>query len=132
MVAETAAQAADENGWVMAEEIALMDLTGAELVVLSACKTGSGDVELYGEGVYGLRRAFLYAGARALVASLFDVPEIETRELMERFYAGLEPGRGRIVALHEAQLNRLRERQQKNGAAHPFFWAGFVLAGDPD
>src|SRR5258707_4878921 len=74
---EDAAKAGIEDGWVTAEEIALMDLRGTELVMLSACQTGLGDIKT-GEGVYGLRRAFLYAGARTLVTSLFEVPDTET------------------------------------------------------
>jgi CHAT domain-containing protein/Tfp pilus assembly protein PilF len=119
-----------EDGWLTAEEIALLDLHGCELVVLSACQTGLGDVRS-GEGVYGLRRAFLYAGARSLVTSLFEVPDRETRALMGRFYAGLAAGRTRLEALHGAQKEMLRQRRQEGGAAHPFFWASFVLVGDP-
>jgi CHAT domain-containing protein len=125
---EAAARA--EDGWVTAEEIALLDLRGTELVVLSACQTGLGEVHT-GEGVYGLRRAFLYAGARALVTSLFEVPDAETRALMGRFYGGLHAGRGKLAALHEAQLQMLRQRREAHGAAHPFFWASFILVGDP-
>src|SRR5205823_1142275 len=86
---ETAARV--EDGWVTAEEIALLNLRGTELVVLSACQTGLGDVKS-GEGVFGLRRAFLYAGAETLVTSLFEVPDSETRALMTRFYTGLRAG----------------------------------------
>jgi CHAT domain-containing protein len=125
---DTPAQA--EDGWVTAEEVALLDLRGCELVVLSACQTGLGEVRS-GEGVYGLRRAFLYAGARSLVTSLFEVPDRETRTLMARFYGGLAAGRGRLEALHGAQRELLRQRRQDRGAAHPFFWASFVLVGDP-
>jgi CHAT domain-containing protein/Tfp pilus assembly protein PilF len=120
-----------EDGWVTAEEIALLNLRGTELVVLSACQTGLGDVKT-GEGVYGLRRAFLYAGARTLVTSLFEVPDTETRELMTRFYAGLRTGQSKLTALHTAECDLLRQRRQANGAAHPFFWASFVLVGSPD
>jgi CHAT domain-containing protein len=120
-----------EDGWVTAEEIALLDLQGTELVVLSACQSGQGDI-VPGEGVYGLRRAFFYAGARTVVASLFAVPSQETRSLMEAFYQKLAAGHSKLQALHEAQLDLLRERRRANhGAAHPFFWAGFVCVGEP-
>src|SRR5262249_3654688 len=69
-----AGEARGDDGWVTAEEVALLNLRGTELVVLSACQTGLGDVKT-GEGVYGLRRAFLLAGARTLVTSLFLVPD---------------------------------------------------------
>ena len=82
--------------------------------------------------MYGLRRAFLYAGARTLVTSLFEVPDEQTRELMERFYAALKAGQGKLEALHGAQLELLRQRRAASGAAHPFFWASFVLVGDPE
>jgi CHAT domain-containing protein len=119
-----------EDGWVTAEEIALLNLRGTELVVLSACQTGLGDVKS-GEGVYGLRRAFLYAGAGTLVTSLFEVPDKDTRDLMARFYAALKTGQGKLAALHAAQLDLLQRRRQTGGAAHPFYWASFVMVGDP-
>ena len=119
-----------EDGWVTAEEIALLNLQGTELVVLSACQTGLGDIKT-GEGVYGLRRAFLHAGARTLVTSLFEVPDAETRELMKRFYTGIADGAGARHALHSAQAAFLVERRQTRGAAHPFFWASFVFVGNP-
>jgi CHAT domain-containing protein len=120
-----------EDGLVTAEEIALMSLRGTDLVVLSACESGLGNVRI-GEGVYGLRHAFLYAGARSLVTSLFEVPDAETRNLMRRFYEGLDAGRGKLDALHTAQLDMLRTRRKDKAAAHPFFWASFVLIGDPN
>jgi CHAT domain-containing protein len=124
------APAGDEDGWVTAEEISLLNLQGTELVVLSACQTGLGDIKT-GEGVYGLRRAFLYAGARTLVTSLFEVPDRETSDLMNRFYTGLNKGQGKLAALHTAQ-DELRRSRAAAGAAHPFFWASFVLVGSPD
>ena len=120
-----------EDGWVTAEEIALLNLHGTELVVLSACQTGLGDIKT-GEGVQGLRRAFLHAGARTLVTSLFEVPDAETRELMQRFYANISVGQGKLGALHGAQIGMIEARRQERGAAHPFYWASFVLVGNPD
>lgn len=120
-----------EDGWVTAEEIALLNLHGTELIVLSACQTGLGDVKS-GEGVFGLRRAFLFAGARTLVTSLFEVPDRDTRDLMMHFYRGMQSGKGKLTALHTAQRELIRQRRQTEGAAHPFFWASFVMVGDPD
>jgi CHAT domain-containing protein len=123
-------RSSEHSGLVTAEEIALMNLRATELVVLSACESGLGNVRI-GEGVYGLRHAFLYAGARTLVTSLFEVPDVETRELMRRFYQGLGAGRGKLEALNEAQLEMLRNRRKEKGAAHPFYWASFIVVGDP-
>jgi CHAT domain-containing protein/Tfp pilus assembly protein PilF len=119
-----------DDGWVTAEEIALMNLQGTDLVVLSACESGLGDIKT-GEGVYGLRRAFLYAGARTLVTSLYKVPDNETRQMMQRFYGSLKAGKSKLEALHDAQLAVIQQRRKEHGAAHPFFWASFVLVGDP-
>lgn len=120
-----------EDGWVTAAEIGLLNLRGTELVVLSACQTGLGDVKT-GEGVFGLRRAFLHAGARSLVTSLFPVPDADTRVLMQQFYGNLKAGRGKLDALHDAQRSIIqRGRQKTSEPPHPFFWAGFVLVGDP-
>src|SRR2546422_153123 len=107
----------------------MMDLKGTELVVLSACETGLGDLRT-GEGVSGLRSAFRYAGARSLVMSLFKVPDEATRELMGRFYRKLKEGRGKLEALREAELEVIRERRERTGSAHAFYWASFVLVGD--
>ena len=117
-----------DDGWLTAEEIALMSLRGTELVVLSACETGLGDVQA-GEGVYGLRRAFLYAGAQSLVVSLFKVPDAETRELMRGFYQRLNSDKGRLTALHDAKREAIDRRRAAGGAAHPFYWASFILVG---
>jgi CHAT domain-containing protein len=120
-----------DDGWLTAEEIALMSLRGTELVVLSACETGLGDVQS-GEGVYGLRRAFLYAGAHSLVVSLFKVPDAETQELMRGFYQRLNAGKGRLTALHDAKREAIAQRRAAGGAAHPFYWASFILVGSAD
>jgi CHAT domain-containing protein/Flp pilus assembly protein TadD len=120
-----------DDGWVTAEEAALLDLSGTELVVLSACATGLGMVAA-GEGVYGLRRALRLAGAGTAVVTLFEVPDRESSLLMHDFYEGLKGGKGKLGALREAQLRLIKERRAAGGAAHPFFWAGFILSGDPN
>ncbi len=84
-----------------------------------------------GEGLFGLRRAFLNAGARTLVTSLFEVPDAETRALMRHFYEELAKGTNKLDALHAAKVTLRKERLEKNEAAHPFFWASFILIGDP-
>lgn len=116
-----------DDGILTAEEVVGLDLRGTELVVLSACETGLGEVQ-DGEGVLGLRRAFALAGARSLVLSLWKVPDDETRELMDRFYAALatEPP---ADALRAAQLGLLASRRERGLAGHPFFWAAFVVSG---
>ncbi|CAN5627351.1 hypothetical protein BH23GEM9_BH23GEM9_05140 [soil metagenome] len=115
------------DGILTAEDVAGLDLLETQLVVLSACETGLGDVHV-GEGVYGLRRAFIVAGARTLIMSLWKVPDEETRELMETFYRELlEEGRSRGAALHEAQ-HALRRRYPDD----PFVWGAFICQGEAD
>jgi CHAT domain-containing protein len=93
----------------MAEDVAMMDLRGTEMVVLSACDTGLGEVR-HGEGVFGLRRAFVVAGARTLVMSLWKVDDLATILLMDRFYENLlERKLGRSEALRNAQRYLRRE-----------------------
>jgi CHAT domain-containing protein/Tfp pilus assembly protein PilF len=118
----------EDDGWLTAEEVGLMNLRGTELVVLSACESGLGEVRS-GEGVFGLRRAFLYAGADTLLVSLFKVPDAETRELMRAFYRGVRDGKGKAESLHEAKRAVIAARRAAGGAAHPFFWASFVAIG---
>ena len=121
-----------EDGWVTAEEIALPNLHGTELVVLSACQTGLGDIKT-GEGVYGLRRAFLHAGARTLVTSLFEVPDTETRLYDAAVLHGASaPAEGNSSHCTPPRSDCIEDRRKSHAAAHPFFWASFVLVGDPD
>jgi len=110
-----------EDGILTAYEIAQMDLSGTELVVLSACETGLGDIR-GNEGVYGLQRAFKLAGVRFLIMSLWQVPDFQTQELMTLFYQyHLAKKMSFPEAFHAAQ-KEMRERYE-----HPYFWAGFVL-----
>lgn len=97
----------------------------ADLVVLSGCRTALGR-ELRGEGLVGLTRGFLYAGAPRVLASLWKVEDRATSELMTRFYRALwQEGLAPAAALRSAQLSLRRERRWRD----PYFWAGFVLQG---
>jgi CHAT domain-containing protein len=113
-----------EDGILTALEASGLDLGGTKLVVLSACETGLGQVRA-GDGVYGLRRALVIAGAESQVMSLWKVDDKVTRDLMIEFYKRLLAGKGRSEALREAQLTVL----QKPGTDNPFYWAGFIPAG---
>ena len=119
-----------EDGILTALEISGLPLWGTDLVVLSACETGVGAVRR-GEGVFGLRRAFQLAGAKTVVMSLWSVSDIVTQELMVDFYRRIISGTGKAKAMQEASLALMRARREKEGAAHPFFWAAFVCVGEP-
>jgi CHAT domain-containing protein/Tfp pilus assembly protein PilF len=119
------------DGLLTAEEALGLKLDGTELVVLSACQTGEGEVE-NGEGVYGLRRAFTQAGARGLVMSMWVVPDRETLELMMEFYKNLQSGRfNRAQALRQAMLKQKTVTRQRYGHTNPLFWGSFVFLGRP-
>ena len=120
-----------DDGWVTAQEIASMDFRNTELVVLSACESGLGEAKI-GHGVHGLRRALLIAGAHNLLTSLFEVPDDETRELMNAFYQSLLKSSHPAEALHQAQRAIIAQRRAENQAAHPFYWASFFVLGRPD
>ncbi|MEM1263236.1 MAG: CHAT domain-containing protein [Pseudomonadota bacterium] len=102
----------------------------ASLVVLSACRSGIGR-ESSGEGLAGLQRAFLYAGARSVIASLWNVSDRSTRELMVAFHRELSRGADRASALQAAQL-ALLNAGSAHGLQHPYHWAAFELTGDHD
>ncbi len=120
-----------ESGVLTAARASELDLDGTELVVLSACETGTGKAE-DGEGVFGLRRGFQEAGAQSLLMSLWSVPERETAELMTSFYRNWLAEKQKPEkhqALRQAQL-ALREKvmQEHDGADLPYYWGGaFVL-----
>jgi CHAT domain-containing protein/tetratricopeptide (TPR) repeat protein len=119
-----------EDGILTAEEIAALDLSGVEWAVLSACDTGLGDVTV-GEGVLGLRRAFQIAGARSVIMSLWPVDDESARIWMGRLYRRhVQDGLGTAEAVRRASLDVLRLRRARGASAHPFYWAGFLAAGD--
>lgn len=114
-----------QDGYLRLDDIYNLKLD-ADLVVLSACETALGR-EVRGEGLVGLTQAFMFAGARSLIASLWQVPDRATAELMAEFYGyllrdGLRPAE----ALRKAQLWSASQRRYQ----HPYYWAGFVLVGD--
>jgi len=124
------ARAEDDDGILTAEEVAALDLSGVEWAVLSACDTGLGEIRA-GEGVFGLRRSFQVAGVRTVVMSLWGVEDQATRIWMEGLYrARLVDGLGTAESVREASMSFIRERRAKGQSTHPFYWAGFVAAGD--
>jgi CHAT domain-containing protein len=113
------------DGILTALEAADLDLWGTNLVTLSACDTGVGEIR-NGEGVYGLRRAFMLAGAETLVMSLWPVDDGVARDTMVGYYARLRSGIGRGDALRQAKLAIAK----RPGMRHPYYWAGFIQSGD--
>jgi CHAT domain-containing protein len=117
------------DGFLRLYEIYKLRLSDTELVVLSACKTGLGR-EVLGEGLISLARGFLYAGARRVLVSLWEVDDQATAELMSRFYRGmLGNSRMRPAAALEAAQSSMRMDSRWRD---PYFWAGFVLVSDEE
>ncbi|MGH9903378.1 MAG: CHAT domain-containing protein, partial [Pyrinomonadaceae bacterium] len=114
-----------QDGFLRMHEIYNLRLP-AEVVVLSACQTGLGK-EVRGEGLVGLTRGFMYAGAERVVASLWQVDDLATAQLMKSFYRGmLKDGLRPAAALRAAQLEMMRQKRR----SAPYFWAGFVIQGE--
>jgi CHAT domain-containing protein len=116
---------ANNDGILTALEASLLDLQGTELVVLSACDSGVGDIQ-NGEGIYGLRRALVLAGAQSQLTSLWKVSDESTRILMVNYYQRLLKGEGRSIAFQHAQKDMIDIPEY----SHPYYWASFIVAGN--
>ena len=115
---------ATNDGSLTVQEVYGLDLSHANLVVLSACETDLG-VASAGDDITGLTRAFLYAGTPSVIASLWSVNDKATNLLMTSFYRHLSDGLTKAEALQAAQADTRAQ------FPHPFYWAAFVLTGDP-
>jgi CHAT domain-containing protein/tetratricopeptide (TPR) repeat protein len=113
-----------DDGLLTALEASALQLSGTELVVLSACHTGEGE-QIAAEGLYGLQRGFAIAGAESQLVSLWRVNSVVTRDLVVDFFKGLKAGQSRSQALKAAQA----KVSQASRNSHPFYWAAFVLLG---
>jgi CHAT domain-containing protein len=115
----------EDDGVLTALEVTQLDLHGTELVVLSACDSGVGEIQ-NGEGVYGLRRALTLAGTQTQVTSLWKVSDEGTRHLMVDYYRRLLQGQGRSAALRQVQ----RAMLEHPVFSHPYYWASFIPIGN--
>lgn len=110
-----------DDGILTAQEIAALDFRGLDLLVLSACQTGLGEIK--GDGVFGLQRGFKKAGAQSIVMSLWEVPDEATQILMTEFYENYLSGKSK----RESLLNAQKVVRESRGFEHPENWAGFIL-----
>jgi CHAT domain-containing protein len=118
----------DQDGFLPALEVYNLKLP-VDLVVLSGCRTGLGK-DVKGEGLVGLTRGFMYAGAARVLVSLWDVDDEATAALMTRFYEGMLGKRhlSPAAALRAAQISIAKEERWRS----PYYWAAFVLQGEPN
>lgn len=121
-----------DDGLLTAYEVLGLDLRGCELVALTACETALGE-QLPGNGLMGLRWAFLQAGARSLLVSQWPVLDLNSRRQMVSFYQNWlnKAGSHRYQAFHASQLAELQRARSEQGCGHPWLWAGFVYVGEP-
>lgn len=118
-----------EDRFLYAFELYNMRLN-ADLAVLSACETGAGKLQK-GEGVMSLSRAFKYAGIPNIVMSLWKADDLSTKNMMTSFYGYLKSGSGKSQALQQVKLDQIKQARDNKMAAHPFYWANFILVGNP-
>lgn len=119
-----------DDGYLTAKEAAQLQLEGTELVVLSACDTASGE-QRSGEGVYGLQRGLTVAGAGSTLLSLWKVDDAATAHFMQRFYALLQEGKGRMEALLTVQQEfRDGVGDVRREWADAKYWAAWQLSGE--
>jgi len=119
-------QGEPQDGFLQLHDVYNLDLP-AELVVLSACQTGLGKA-VWGEGLVGLTRGFMYAGSKRVVASLWGVQDSATAELMKRFYGAMlgQKQMGPAEALRAAQVDMWKQKRWRS----PYYWGGFMLYGE--
>jgi CHAT domain-containing protein/tetratricopeptide (TPR) repeat protein len=125
----TAVGATGDDGILTAEEVASLDLSGIDWAVLSACRTGVGEITT-GEGVLGLRRAFEVAGANTLIMTLWAVDDEATRAWMRELYLARLAGSSTAESVARASCPVIEERREAGLSVHPFYWGAFVAAGD--
>jgi len=118
-----------DDGILFAEEIHALNLSGTQLVVLSACETGLGDVSV-GQGTYGLPRAFRMAGAQTVVCALWPVADNVTAEIMNGFYDD-DPVLSPFQKLRAFALDRIRTARELKRFPDPYYWAPFIAVGPP-
>ena len=114
------------DGLVSGLELAGINLNGTQLVVLSACETGVGEIEK-AEGISGLNKAFIKAGANHIVMSLWNVSDRATSKLMEYFYTNISKGEDYTLALNHAKRSMIKSGDKNQ--THPYYWSGFIGSG---
>jgi CHAT domain-containing protein len=121
----------DQDGLLTAQEVAALDLSGVQWAVLSACDTGLGDLDSRGEGVFGLRRAFALAGAETVVMSLWSVDDASTSIWVADLYTShWQEKMPTSEAVRQASRKLIERRRAEGQSDHPYYWAGFLAAGD--
>ena len=114
------------DAYITAKDVSLLNMKGTELVVISACDSGKGQIQL-GDGIYGMRRGIAIAGAQSSLLSLWKIGDKSTATFMEKFYSQLSKGESPEDALKTTQL--FLQNHKDKQLRHPFVWAAFQLYG---